>query len=86
MTFKGRVGRARQSVVDFTRCGTAGNSIPDPTTLKFRVHATAAVGEGQVWAAVAMVGTMTGTFKSVAAGSLSCNASTFKTTLSASPR
>lgn len=78
-------GYRGRAVVNFTRCGTAGNSIPDPTTLKFRVRATAAAGEGQVWAATSLAGTMVGTARYVSTATFYCTASTFKATLSGSP-
>jgi len=81
LTRAGAVYRGH-TVVGFTRRGTAGNSIPDPTTLKFRVRVTDAVGEGQVWAAISLRGTMVGTFKYVSSVAFYCPASTFKATLS----
>jgi hypothetical protein len=74
-----------QTAVRFIRCGTAGNSIPDPTTLRFRVRITSAAGEGQVWAATSMAGTMTGTSGYVSAAAFYCPAHHFKATLSGSP-
>ena len=71
-----------QTVVNFTQCGTTGNSIPDPTTLTIRVRATAAAGEGQVWAATSLAGTMVGTSQYVTAATFYCPAATFKATLS----
>jgi hypothetical protein len=46
--------------VNFIRCGKGGNSMPDPTTLKFWVRVTAAAGKRQVWAGTSLAGTMTG--------------------------
>src|SRR5215470_15942597 len=40
-----------QAAVNVVRCGPRGNTIPDPATLTYRVHATAAAGQGQAWAA-----------------------------------
>jgi hypothetical protein len=71
-----------QTVVNFTQCGTTGNSIPDPTTLTIRVRATAAAGEGQVWAATSLAGTMVGTSQYVSAATFYCPAAIFKATLS----
>jgi Fibronectin type III domain len=84
LTRAGAVYRG-QTVVGFIRCGTAGNSIPDPTTLKFRVRITSAAGEGQVWAATSMTGTMTGTSRYVSNAAFYCPAHHFKATLSGSP-
>jgi hypothetical protein len=74
-----------QTVVGFIRCGTSSNWIPDPTTLKFRIRVTSAVGEDQVWAATAFAGTMTGTAQYVSAAAFYCPAQSFKATLSGSP-
>jgi hypothetical protein len=71
--------------VDFIRCGSASNSIPDPATLKFRVHATAAAGQSQVWAATSLAGTMVGTFRYVSSAAFYCPASTFKASLAGTP-
>lgn len=83
-----RTGAAYQgrTVVNFTQCGTAGNSISDPTTLTIRVRATAAAGQGQAWAATSLAGTMVGTSQYVSAGTSAgtyyCPANTFHATLS----
>jgi fibronectin type III domain protein len=84
LTRAGAVYRGH-ATVGFIPCGRAPNSIPDPTTLKFRVHATNAVGEGQVWAAISMRGTLVGTSKYVSSATFYCSASTFKATLSGNP-
>jgi hypothetical protein len=84
LTRAGAVYRGR-TLVDFIRCGTASNSIPDPMTLTFRLRVTSAVGEGQVWAATSLVGTMNGTSRYVSAAAFYCLAHTFKAILSGSP-
>jgi hypothetical protein len=73
-----------QAAVNFTRCGPPGNSIPDPATLKFRVRATAAAGQGQAWAATTLTGTLVGTFRYVSSNIFYCPASTFKASLTGS--
>jgi hypothetical protein len=73
------------TVLSFSQCGTRGNSIPDPTTLKVLVRATAATGEGQVWAATALTGTVTGSALYVSAATFYCPASTFTASLSGTP-
>jgi fibronectin type III domain protein len=78
-------GYQGHATVNFIPCGTAGNSIPDPTTLKFRVRATDAVGESQVWAATSLAGTMVGTSKYVSSATFYCPAGSFKSTLSGIP-
>lgn len=82
-----RVGAIYQghAVVNFLRCGPASNSIPDPATLKFRVRATAAVGQSQAWAATSFAGTMVGTFRYVSSAAFYCPASTFKASLAGTP-
>jgi len=82
-----RVGAVYQghAVVNFLRCGPASNSIPDPATLKFRVRATAAVGQSQVWAATSLAGTMVGTFRYVSSAAFYCPASTFRASLAGTP-
>jgi len=82
-----RAGAAYQghTEVDFIRCGPASNSISDPATLKFRVRATAAAGQSQVWAATSLAGTMVGTFRYVSSAAFYCPASTFKASLAGTP-
>jgi hypothetical protein len=81
----GGVYRGR-TVANFGPCGTRGNSISDPATVKFRVHVTNAVGEGQAWAAISLTGTMVGSYKYVSAATFYCPASSFKAALSGNPR
>lgn len=73
------------ALVNFIPCGPRSNSIPDPTTLKFRVRGTDAVGEGQAWVAISLTGTMVGTSKYVSSATFYCPASSFKATLSGNP-
>ena len=72
-------------MVNWVPCGPRGNSIPDPATLKFRVRATNAVGEGQVWAATSLTGTMWWIYKYVSSTTFYCRAASYKTTLSGNP-
>ena len=62
---------------------------PDPTTLTIRVRVTAAAGQGPVWAATFLAGTMVGTSQYVSlgtsAGTYYCPANTFHATLSGTP-
>ena len=81
LTRAGAVYRG-QTVVNFTQCGTTGNSIPDPTTLTIQVRATAAAGQGQLWAATSLAGTIVGTSQSVSAATFYCPAGYFKANLS----
>jgi Fibronectin type III domain len=73
------------AVVNLDPCGPRGNSIPDPATLKFRVHPTDAVGEGQVWVATSLRGTMWWAFKYVSSATYYCRAASYKATLSGTP-
>ena len=73
-----------QVVLGFTICGPRGNSIPDPTTLKIRLRVTAATGQGQVWAATSLVGTLTGTTQYVSSAAFYCPAFSYKGSLSGS--
>jgi hypothetical protein len=72
-----------QAVVNFYRCGPRGSSIPDPTTLRVRLRATDAVGQGQTWAATSWTGTMVGTYHYVSAASFYCSASSYTVSLAA---
>jgi len=74
-----------QTVVNFYRCGPAGSSIPDPTTLKIRLNVTGAVGQGQAWVANSLTGTMMGTYHYVSAASFYCGASTYTASLNGAP-
>ena len=74
-----------QTVVNFYRCGPAGSSIPDPTTLKIRLNVTGAVGQGQAWVANSLTGTMVGTYHYVSAASFYCSASTYTASLNGTP-
>jgi len=74
-----------QAAVNVVHCGTPGNTIPDPATLKYRVHATAAAGQGQEWAATSLTGTLVATLRYVSSGTFYCPASTFKATLTGTP-
>ena len=85
LTPTGGVYRGR-IVANFGPCGPHGTSIPDPATVKFRVHVTNAVGEGQAWAAISLTGTMVGSYKYVSAATFYCRASGFKAALSGNPK
>ena len=78
-------GYRGRAVVNFYRCGPAGSTIPDPTTLKIEVHATGAVGEGQAWVATSWVGTMKGSYHFVSSAAFYCSASSYATSLTGSP-
>jgi hypothetical protein len=43
------------------------------------------VGEGQVWAATSLTGTMAGTYKYVSSATFYCPAASFKAALSGTP-
>ena len=72
-----------QAVVNFYPCGPRGSSIPDPTTLRVRLRATDAVGQGQTWAATSWTGTMVGTYHYVSAATFYCSASSYTVSLTA---
>lgn len=74
-----------QAVLGFTICGPRGNSIPDPTTLKIKVRVTTATGQGQVWAATSLAGTMTGTTQYVSSAAFYCPAFRYRGSLAGSP-
>lgn len=74
-----------QAAVNVVRCGPRGNTIPDPATLKYRLHATAAASQGQAWAATSWAGTLVATLRYVSSGAFYCPASTFKAALAGTP-
>jgi hypothetical protein len=82
-----RVGTVYQghAVVKFNTCGPRGNTVPDPATLKFRVRATKAVGEGQGWDATSWTGTMWWIYKYVSSATYYCSAASYKAILSGTP-
>lgn len=84
LTRAGAVYRGH-TVANFGPCGPRGNSIPDPATLKFRVRVKDAVGEGQVWVASSLTGTMVGSYKYVSSATFYCPASHFRAALSGTP-
>ena len=73
------------ALLPYTRCGPAGNSILDPTTLKIRIRVTAAAGEGQAWLATSWAGTMVGTYHYLAGAAFYCAASTYTISLAGTP-
>ncbi|HEV2371468.1 MAG TPA: fibronectin type III domain-containing protein [Streptosporangiaceae bacterium] len=83
LTLAGDVYRG-QALDSFVRCGPKGNFIPDPTTLKFRVHVTTAAPEGQVWGATSLAGTIAGSHQYVSSATFYCPAGTFTATVSGS--
>ena len=84
MTRAGAVYRGH-AVANFGGCGPRGSKIPDPATVKFRIRIKDAVGEGQVWAATSLTGTMVGSYKYVSSATFYCPAANFKATLSGTP-
>ena len=84
LTRAGAVYRGH-AVANFGGCGPRGSSIPDPATVKFRVRVKDAVGEGQVWAAISLVGTMAESYKYVSSATFYCPAASVKATLSGTP-
>jgi hypothetical protein len=84
LTPSGGVYRGR-AVANLGPCGPRGSSIPDPATVNVRVRVTNALGEGQVWTAMSLRGTMTGSYKYVSSGTFYCPASGFKAALSGNP-
>jgi hypothetical protein len=78
-------GYRGHAVANFVPCGPKGNSIPDPATLKVRVQASKAVGEGQAWVATKLTGTMLWIYKYVSSATYYCNAASYKSTLSGTP-
>jgi hypothetical protein len=78
-TYRGR------AVVNYYPCGPTGSSIPDPTTVKFRIRVTGAAGQNQVWAASSLTGTMVGTSRYVSSATFYCPAVTFKASLTGTP-
>jgi hypothetical protein len=85
LTRAGAVYRGHAVDSNLVGCGPRGNKIPDPATLKFRVRVKHAVGEGQVWAATSLSGTMVGSYKYVSSATFYCTAGSFKATLSGTP-
>ena len=83
LTRAGAVYRGR-AVVNYP-CGLAGSSIPDPTTVKFRIRVTNAAGQNQVWAASSLTGTMVGTSQYVSSATFYCPAVTVKASLTGTP-
>jgi hypothetical protein len=89
-TFKMKLIRAGaaylgQTVANLGRCGSGASSIPDPETLKIRIHVTKAAGQNQVWAATSLAGIMTGTSQYVSTAAFYCSASTLKASLAGTP-
>ena len=84
MTRAGAVYRGHVTV-GFIPCGRPPNSIPDPTVLTFRVHATDAVGKGQEWVATSFAGIVVGTSKYVSSAAFYCPASKFTAALRGTP-
>jgi hypothetical protein len=74
-----------QALAHYYRCGSAGNSIPDPTTLRIRIRVTAAAGEGQAWVATSLAGTVVGIYHYVSTAAFYCAASTFTASLTGTP-
>lgn len=66
-----------QGVDSGRRCGPAGNSIPDPQTLKVRIRVKAAAAQGAEWNAIDWSGILTGTSQYVSSETYYCNASSF---------
>ena len=62
-----------QGIDSGDRCGPAGNSIPDPQTLKVRIRVKTAAAQGPEWAATDWSGTMTGTTQYVSSATYYCN-------------
>jgi hypothetical protein len=84
LTRAGAVYRGH-AVANFGGCGPHGSKIPDPATVKFRIRIKDAVGEGQVWAATSLTGTMAGSYQYVSSATFYCPAASFKATLSGTP-
>ena len=99
VTFHGYIGNTHPLTMKLTRIGAVYQGqtvfrhfqckgayfIADPVTLKVRIHITAAAGRGQVWAARAWAGTMTGATSYVSAGTVTCSPATFAASLTATP-
>ena len=66
-------------------CGSPGNSIPYPVTLKIKIHPTKAIGQNVAWAATSFAGTIVMTFQYASNGSFFCPASTVKGSLAGTP-
>jgi hypothetical protein len=62
-------------------CGPAGNSIPDPQTLKVRIRVKSAAAQGAEWTATDWSGSMTGTTQYVSSATYYCNASSVTATV-----
>ncbi len=80
LTRAGGVYQGR-AVANLSPCGPRGSAIPDPVTLKIRIHVTRASGESRVWAATAWAGTMVGTSPYVSSATFYCTAATFRASL-----
>lgn len=78
-------GYRGHAVATFVPCGPKGNQVPDPATLKFRVRASKAVGQGQAWVATKLTGTMLWIYKYVSNTTYYCRAASYKATLSGTP-
>lgn len=98
VTLKGQIDNVRYVSIKLTRrgavyqgqavdhsvpCGSGATSIPDPLTLKVRIHVTAAAAEGQAWVAGSWRGTLTATSPYVSSATFYCAAGTITTTLKA---
>jgi hypothetical protein len=66
-------------------CGSPGNSIPYPVTLRIRIHPTKATGENVAWAATSFAGTMVMTFQYASNTAFYCPAATVRGAITGTP-
>jgi len=67
------------------RCGSAHNSIPNPATLKIRIHPTKATGEKTAWAATSFAGHLVLVFQYVSNSAFYCSAETVNAAVTGTP-
>ena len=83
LTRSGAVYTGR-AVTNF-RCGPAHNSIPNPATLKIRIHPTKATGEKTAWAATSFAGHLVLVFQYVSNSAFYCSAETVNAAVTGTP-
>jgi hypothetical protein len=66
-------------------CGSRGNSIPYPVTLKIRIHPTKATGENVAWAATSFAGHIVMTFQYASNSAFFCPAATVNGAITGTP-
>ncbi|HEY1321445.1 MAG TPA: fibronectin type III domain-containing protein [Streptosporangiaceae bacterium] len=88
-SFKGKLTRrgatyTGRAVAHFS-CGSKGNSIPYPVTLKIRIHPTKATGENVAWVATSFAGHLVLAFQFASNSAFYCPATTINGVVKGTP-